>query len=135
MPSFPPIQNAEEFVRLRSSEIEEEYNRAAHAEASIAVWLDVIARFPDMKSWIAHNKTVPLEILEILSTDEDVDVRFTVAQKRKLTPELFEKLSEDIDETVRMRVACNAQTPKTILEKLASDQCARVAKWAKKRLS
>ena len=43
------INSAEEFVRLRSSELPEEYWRAAHEEVPDAVWLDVIARFPDMR--------------------------------------------------------------------------------------
>ena len=55
------ITSAEEFVQLRTSRNPDEYHRAAHEEASVETWLDVIERFPDMRSWVAHNKTVPLE--------------------------------------------------------------------------
>lgn len=92
------IQSAEQFVRLRSSEDPAEYHRAAHEEADVAVWLDVIDRYPDMRFWVAHNKTVPLVILELLASDPDVRVRSFVATKRKIGIDLLEKLALDEDE-------------------------------------
>ena len=90
------INSAEEFVRLRNSELPDEYRRAAHEEAPISVWHDVISRFPgSVRGWVAHNKAVPLEILKVLARDPEVSVRMTVASKRKLSPELFEVLSRD----------------------------------------
>ena len=44
--------------------------------------MDVIDRYPAMRVWVAHNKTVPLEILEILRHDADEKVQGTVRQKR-----------------------------------------------------
>lgn len=79
------IESADEFVRLRASEDQEEYERAAHDEASDATWLDVIERFPDMRRWVAHNKTVPLRILEVLRQDPDEDVVWMVRKKRSWT--------------------------------------------------
>ncbi|MGO4249462.1 hypothetical protein AB4Y87_19790 [Paenarthrobacter sp. RAF54_2] len=79
------IQSAAEFVRLRSSEDPAEYHRAAHEEADVSVWLDVIDKYPDMRFWVAHNKTVPLEILELLASDPDVRVRSFVATKERST--------------------------------------------------
>ena len=78
----PVIESAEEFVRLRSSEDPAEYNRAAHDSASVSTWLDVIERYPEMREWVAHNKTVPLEILEQLRNDPDERVRWMVLKKR-----------------------------------------------------
>ena len=78
----PVIESAEEFVRLRRSVDPEEYRRAAWEEAPVDTWLDVIERFPEMRSWVAHNKTVPLEILEILRQDPDEQVQWAVRQKR-----------------------------------------------------
>lgn len=60
------IRSAEEFVALRDSEIKVEYDRSAMEEAPIAVWHEVIEKFPDHRRWVAHNKTVPVEILEML---------------------------------------------------------------------
>ena len=78
------IKSVEEFVRLRSSDNMEEYNRAAHEEAPIEIWEAIISEHEDMKKWVIHNKTVPLSILEILSEDPNPVVRHSVATKRKL---------------------------------------------------
>jgi hypothetical protein len=76
------IESAEEFVRLRTSEDPSEYNRAAHDEATIETWREIIGRFPDMRFWVAHNKTLPLVILEELRRDPDERVRSMVRAKR-----------------------------------------------------
>jgi hypothetical protein len=76
------IESAVEFVRLRRSSDPAEYRRAAWEEASVETWMDVIDRYPAMRVWVAHNKTVPLEILEILRHDADEKVQGTVRQKR-----------------------------------------------------
>jgi hypothetical protein len=116
------IATAAEFVRLRTSEDPSEYGRAAHEEAADAVWLEVIRDFPEMRTWVAHNKTVPLSILEILSRDPSAAVRSAVADKRKLTTELRQVLSRDSDAGVRARVAHNAKCEREILEALAHDE-------------
>ena len=69
------IESAEEFVRLRGSEVPEEYLRAAQDSAEVQVWLDIIQRYPDMRFWVAQNKTVPVPVLEVLRNDEDQRVR------------------------------------------------------------
>jgi hypothetical protein len=76
------IESAEEFVRLRTSDDPAEYGRAAGDAASVETWLAVIDRFPDLRVWVAHNKTVPLEVLEVLRHDPDENVRWTVLHKR-----------------------------------------------------
>lgn len=75
------IESAEEFVRLRTSEEPTEYRRAAHDDASEDTWRDVVERFPDMRFWVAQNKTVPLSILETLRDDPDERVRVMVRAK------------------------------------------------------
>ena len=57
------IKDADEFYRLRNSELPEEYNRAANESAELETWLDVIEKYPDMKVWVIHNKTIQIEIL------------------------------------------------------------------------
>lgn len=76
------IESAEEFVRLRTSSDPSGYGRAAQDEATVETWRDVIARFPDMRFWVAQNKTVPLVILEELRSDPDERVRSMVRAKR-----------------------------------------------------
>lgn len=129
------IRSAEEFVALRDSAIKAEYDRSAMEEAPVAVWREVIERFPDHRRWVAHNKTVPVEILEVLC-DFDASTRWFVARKRKLSATLFERLSQDNDSDVRVAICTNKKTPLVILQRLVQDgneDVARVAKINYKR--
>jgi hypothetical protein len=128
------ITSPEEFIRLRLSEDPALYQRAATDEAPVSVWMELVAHHPDMRSWVAHNKSVPIEVLQILSKDADPDVRCVVAGKRKLTRELFEILAVDPDEGVRQRVAYNKSAPADILERLSADMIPLVADAARKQL-
>lgn len=103
------IKSAEEFVRLRASEIEEEYSRAANDSADISIWDEVIEKYPDYKKWVIHNKTIQIEILEKLTFDNDPDVRSAVARKRKINDRIFATLSTDKDEDVRYALMCNTK--------------------------
>ncbi|GAB3322979.1 hypothetical protein GCM10027299_18820 [Larkinella ripae] len=103
------IDSAREFIRLRSSELIEEYTRAAHEEASLQTWKEVIELYPHYTTWVIHNKTVPLEILEELVSDPNPDVRRAVARKRKLNASIIEILANDPDEEVRYALACNTR--------------------------
>lgn len=99
------IESADEFVRLRTSNNPAEYHRAAHEESAEHTWIDVIERYPDMRSWVAHNKTVPLSILEILRHDADEQVRRTVTDKRS-----WERAHPD--DTTRPHGLMNTRTAK-----------------------
>jgi hypothetical protein len=129
------IVSAEEFVRLRSSENHEDYHRAATEEAPADVWIAVITRFPDMRRWVAHNKTVSLDVLRLLAADPDVEVRGGVAMKRKLDRALFEQLSRDGSAPVRAAIARNAKTPPDILARLSTDAIEFVRDAAAERIS
>lgn len=111
-----------------------EYDRAALEPAADEVWLDVIQRFPEMRRWVAHNKTVPEPILEVLAEDPDAEVRSSVAMKRKLSSELFARLAGDSEPHVRMRIALNQKVPEVILEMLAGDPDPDVAEAARERM-
>lgn len=128
------INSADEFVRLRTSELREEYLRAAEGEASLSVWMEVIARFPDMREWVALNRTVPLEVLDVLASDASASVRAAVADKRKLSPALFQLLASDVDEVVRQRIAYNKKAPPHLLDRLAEDPSPLVREAARMRL-
>jgi hypothetical protein len=118
---WPEIGSAAEFVRLRSSADPAEYERAAWAEMPMSVWLELIREYPEMRHWAAHNKTVPIEILDVLAGDSDPAVRGMVAMKRKLTPQILERLAGDPDEAVRMSVARHRRTPRSVLLQLRED--------------
>jgi hypothetical protein len=122
MEGYPLIASAEEFVELRNSEHPASQRRAAREEADVDVWLDVIAKYPEMRRWVAHNKTVPASILQQLATDPDAVVRWAVAGKRKLSSAVLQRLAHDPDDSVRVRVARHRSAPAEMLEMLAQDE-------------
>ncbi|MFC3803877.1 hypothetical protein [Cohnella sp. GCM10012308] len=128
------IKCAEEFVRLRSSEKMDEYLKAAWDEASVEVWLDVINRYPDMRKWVAHNKTVPVVIMEILAVDVDERVRFMVASKNRLPEDLQLILAADISDSVRQRIVYNKKATLKVLSSLLKDDNEEIRSLAKHRI-
>ncbi len=74
-------------MRLRNSWMPEEYRRAAAEEAPLEVWAQIIERHPDMRFWVAQNKTVPLAILEVLRHDPDKRVQSMVRRNRSWAEE------------------------------------------------
>jgi hypothetical protein len=129
------ITSAEEFVRLRNSEVVADYVRSAHDSADVQVWLEVIEKYPEFQKWVAHNKSIPNEIIELLSESPVARVRSMIANKRKTPAHVLEKLSRDTDEGVRLRVAYNAKVPKEILVSLLDDPWERVVETATEKLS
>jgi hypothetical protein len=115
------IDSADEFVRLRYSEDPLEYRRAAVEPAAIAVWIEVINRYPDARVWVAQNKTIQKEVISRLASDADSRVRYMISMKRSLTPELLGKLAMDSDETIRMRVAMHKNSTRETLRLLGDD--------------
>jgi hypothetical protein len=104
---------------LRLSEDFAEQARATReAVSDEAIWHRVMAEYPELKVWVARNKTVPLSILRILATDDDPSVRREVAGKRKLDDELFVALAADEDERVRVALIANPKCPAILKETL-----------------
>jgi hypothetical protein len=124
------IASPEEFIRLRTSELKEEQDRATYESADATVWIDLITNFPEYKVWIIHNKTISLEILEALAQDEDAEVREAVARKRKINDRIFNCLAADTDENVRYALICNTKLPKD--KKMLIDT--KHSEWLKKAL-
>lgn len=131
----PLINSAEEFVALRTSEDPAEQSRASRDEASLEVWLAVVARYPALRRWVAHNKTVPSAILRLLAQDPDPAVRWVVATKNKADPALLRMLAGDADEGVRVRVAVHKRVPDDVLRSLAVDGSWVVRDAAKRTLA
>ncbi|TAA46752.1 HEAT repeat domain-containing protein [Corallincola spongiicola] len=128
------IKTAEEFVRLRNSDIPEEYSRASHGQATVDVWKEVIATYPEMAFWVAHNKTVPYELLELLSENGESRVRSMVASKNMLLEPLLLKLATDEDDSVRMAVARHKKATLAVLEKFANDPWEEIVALVSKRI-
>ncbi len=128
------IESAEEFKRLRESEVPEEYHRAAHEEADIQVWNEVLEKYPDLAFWVAQNKSVPLEILEELAKHPDSTVRDMVARKRKIPESLMITLATDEDESVRHALANNGKVTEKVLDILVKDSWQPVRERAAEKL-
>ena len=128
------IMTAEEFVTLRASERQEDYLRASTDRASTTTWFEVIDKFPEMRAWVAQNKTVPSEVLAKLANDSDPKVRVAVAMKNKLSQELIALLANDAEENVRERIAYRKKTPIAILTRLATDNSGAVSAPARRRI-
>ncbi|GAA3357153.1 hypothetical protein GCM10020366_24020 [Saccharopolyspora gregorii] len=129
------ITSPEEFIRLRASDEPEEYRRAGQEDAPLSVWRELIDSFPEMRVWVARNKTVPVSILSTLSLDPDPLVRSAVADKRKAGVEILSRLAQDSEESVRLRVARNRKAPRSVLGLLAEDEWDEVRSIARKRLA
>jgi len=113
------IRSAKEFVFLRNSVEPSLYSRAAHEDAPLAVWIEVIDRYPEMRSWVAHNRTIPAAVLEVLSVDPDPQVRLAIAMKRKLPVGLLEQLSTDPNDSVRLAIARHWAASDQLLRRMA----------------
>lgn len=109
--SYTMIKTTDEFIRLRQSDAMDDQYRASHDTANIRVWLDIITDYPDFKTWVIRNKTIPMEILEILCTDDDPSIRSEIARKRKINDKIVDLLSVDPDENVRYALMCNTKLP------------------------
>lgn len=129
------ITSAREFIKLRYSEDPKEYLRAANEPADEAVWWELIQQHPDTAKWVAHNKTIPEQIIRYLAKHHDANVRHVIASKRKTPKEVLMMLAQDGDDSVRLAVAMNVKTPTDVLEVLSHDSWTRVSSAAKDRLS
>ncbi|PYY29784.1 Uncharacterized protein PIL02S_01984 [Paenibacillus illinoisensis] len=129
------IISAEEFVRLRESETQSEYLRAAWEKATLEVWVEVVEKYPDMRFWVAQNKTIPYEIMEILSDDQSERVRGMIASKNRLPEHLQMKMAKDLDSSVRERIAYNKKTSAVVLQLLLHDEDESIREKARNRLT
>ncbi len=90
--------------------------------------LDILSRDEDVgvRSEVARNRNVSVEILERLSRDEDAGVRSGVVGNENVSVEMLERLSRDKDAYVRREVAWNRNVSVEILERLSRDEDAGV---------
>lgn len=126
------ITDIGEFKRLCNSENSCDYRRITKDKILDKVCLEVIHDYPIWKEYLAENPNVSLNILRILSQDEDDRVRNFLAKNETIDYDLFKKLSLDEDECVRASIIGNRKTPLDILKKLAHHPFARTRIFAKK---
>ncbi|MEV7145393.1 hypothetical protein AB0O05_02700 [Streptomyces sp. NPDC093084] len=128
------INSAQEFVALRTSEDPLVYGRAAQEEAPVAVWEETLRLYPEMAFWVAQNKTVPTEIMALLSQNPEPRVRSMIARKSKVSDSILRRLAGDEDEGVRLAVARNKRASRQILEQLRNDPWSEIKEVVVARL-
>jgi hypothetical protein len=132
---LPMIKSAAEFHKLRCSEHRDDYERASWDKAPLGVWLAIIDEHPEMRFWVAHNKTVPMEILAILARDADSSVRHMVASKNKLSKDLQKQLASDPEFSVRRAVVQNRKVTMAALHILSNDENEAIRKIARVKMA
>ncbi|MCR8842598.1 hypothetical protein NQ117_02795 [Paenibacillus sp. SC116] len=65
------------------------------------VWIEVIESYTDIRVWIAQNKFIPNEIMEVLSEDSSERVRWMIASINRLPEHLQIKMAKDHDLKLR----------------------------------
>lgn len=128
------ISDIKEYLYLTDSDSKSDNNRIINEELSSDLISEIIKNYPERKSWIIHNKLIPIKILEELATDDNDDVRFTIAMKKKCNRVTFEKLLKDKNYSVRLAVVRNKKLPIDLLEIIANDTNDEIQEDAKKIL-
>jgi hypothetical protein len=129
------ISSVEEFIALVESDDPADRRRSAWEEAPSTVWLSLIELHPDMRFWIAHNRTVPGEILGLLVRDPDWRVRDRVASRNSTPSGILELLANDEHEAVASTVAGHPNTPIPALRGLAGHPWSQVREKAARQLA
>ena len=121
------IDNIKEYINLADSNNLEDNNRTKMEQLSSEVISEIIHNYPERKAWLVHNKHIPIDVLRLLCTDSNSDVRFTVAMKNKNDRYIFETLMKDPDFSIRMAVVRNKKIPMDLLRRMADDKSDKIA--------
>ena len=81
---------------------------------------------------VAEHSSTPVEVLELLATDDSWKVRKAVAEHPSAPAEALEQLAGDDFLAVRKAVAVNPSSPREVLEQLAADHdwVSKYVRWA-----
>ena len=129
------INTIDEYLNLANSDNPIDNNKTKTEDLSLDVAMAIINDHPKRKSWLVHNKCISGEILQLLSVDEDVDVRFTVAMKKKCGRNIFKTLMNDSDFSVRLATIRNNKFPIDLLETMSNDNDIEISSEAKRILN
>ena len=127
------ITSAAEFVALRCSTNPDDYRRSAREDASEETWRQVIEQWPEMRRWVAHNKTIPESIVRELFKRNDEEVKFVLAMKRSTPTDILDTLATDESDSIRLAVARHPEVSKSTLELLMNDDWEEVRRIASLR--
>ena len=128
------IRNASEFIDTLEHPESTDHVLIRFGTASTETWLEIVRHSEDAAVWVALNKTIPVEVIEVLARHASARVRRFAAARNRVTPELIVLLSTDSDPGVRLRIAIHKKTGAEILRQLLRDDWAEVVAIARKRL-
>lgn len=126
------ISNINEYLYLAESDNKSDNKRIINEELSSELISEMIKNYPQRKSWLIHNKFIPVKILQERATDDNDDVRFTIAMKKKCNRVTDENLLKDKNYSVRLAVIRNKQLPIDLLEKISNDMNDKIHEDANK---
>jgi hypothetical protein len=124
------ITSAEEFVACRKSADIRQQVRTRSEDAPETVWLEILARYPDMRVEVASNLTVSEAVVRRLANDPEPTVRAAIARRQSLPGDIFESLARDPHWEVREAIALNPTTPPMVRTRLSADREPRVSRSA-----
>jgi hypothetical protein len=129
------ITSFTEYIQLLDHEEHPASRRAVIEPVSEDVLSRTIVERPDLKKSVILNKFVPTNLLVILVSDQDEDVRALVASKRKLPLAHLQTLAQDSADFVRRTVVNHPKITREILEVLTQDEERDIAETARQRLN
>lgn len=129
------IETVAEFIRLVESDDPDEIRRSAWEDALPKVWKLLVEDYPEMRFWVAHNRTVPEQILRILAVDPEWRVRHRVASRRSCPSGILELLSNDTHDSIASLVAGHPNVPSSALRRLEKYPWGQVSEKATRQLA
>lgn len=97
--------------------------------------MELVANHPDMRFWVAFNRTVPADVLRQLAKDADWRVRDKVAGRSDTPADVLGELAKDAHDAVVSSVAGNPSTPEEALLILAAHPWDQVSDTARRLLA
>ncbi|MBA3993936.1 MAG: hypothetical protein C0469_10450 [Cyanobacteria bacterium DS2.3.42] len=101
-----------------------------------SVALKKLAEDPNerVRSRVAENASLPLELFRSLVMDPSIEVRSSIGENPNAPEEIFELLTKDASDDVRLALSVNSILPLHLLKVLADDDNMYVASNAQKTL-
>jgi hypothetical protein len=98
------IHTTSEFIAALENPNTTDNSLIRFCEASTQTWLEIIHHSEEAAVWVALNKTIPLEVIEVLAKHSSAQVRRFAADKNQITPGLILLLVTDSDPSACLRI-------------------------------
>ena len=88
----------------------------------------------DIRVELSQNEATPVDILETLGKDDDVEIRLNVVKLKTTSPKIIYQAVRDEDEAVRLQVLKSQYVPEDDIIMMFSDKSPEVVALARKTL-